>query len=178
MPISSIQATIAKLSIKPPLGGMEPSVSWQLSNCEPVMEPANAPAPLTLPSSLSQPEVTEPVAVLPTEQLLESTTTLVPLIDTTAANPEIANNYILEEVEQRPSRQSPATCTAPSSSSLDLLASLTPEAFNLDSSQKGKQKMNKQSFLQPQNGEGLSRGIKANDDPLSMLDPLWRLNKT
>lgn len=178
MPISSIQATIAKLSIKPPLGGMEPTVSWQLSNCETVMEPANAPALQSLPSSLSEPDVTEPVAILPTEQLLESTQAVVPLIDTTVANPEIANNHMLEEVEQRPSRESPSTCTAPSSSSLDLLASLTPEAFNLDSSQKGKQKMNKQSFLQPQNGEGLSRGTKANDDPLSMLDPLWRLNKT
>ncbi|NWZ38963.1 PTN23 phosphatase, partial [Brachypodius atriceps] len=63
-----------------------------------------------------------------------------------------------------------------SSSSLELLASLTPEAFSLDASLKGKQRMNKQNFLQAQPGEGL-RGPRPSDDPLSMLDPLWTLNK-
>uniref|UniRef100_U3JHC6 Tyrosine-protein phosphatase non-receptor type 23 n=1 Tax=Ficedula albicollis TaxID=59894 RepID=U3JHC6_FICAL len=55
-------------------------------------------------------------------------------------------------------------------------ASLTPEAFSLDASLKGKQRMNKQNFLQAQPGEGL-RGPRPSDDPLSMLDPLWTLNK-
>ncbi|NXA86100.1 PTN23 phosphatase, partial [Melanocharis versteri] len=70
----------------------------------------------------------------------------------------------------------PAAPPASSSSSLELLASLTPEAFSLDASLKGKQRMNKQNFLQAQPGEGL-RGPRPSDDPLSMLDPLWTLNK-
>ncbi|NXS31768.1 PTN23 phosphatase, partial [Pomatostomus ruficeps] len=70
----------------------------------------------------------------------------------------------------------PAGPPASSSSSLELLASLTPEAFSLDASLKGKQRMNKQNFLQAQPGEGL-RGPRPSDDPLSMLDPLWTLNK-
>lgn len=65
----------------------------------------------------------------------------------------------------------------PPSSSLELLASLTPEAFSLDSSLRGKQRMSKQSFLQAHNGQGL-RAARAPDDPLSLLDPLWTLNKT
>ncbi|NXJ24281.1 PTN23 phosphatase, partial [Dicrurus megarhynchus] len=51
-----------------------------------------------------------------------------------------------------------------------------PEAADLDASLKGKQRMNKQNFLQAQPGEGL-RGPRPSDDPLSMLDPLWTLNK-
>ncbi|NXH06625.1 PTN23 phosphatase, partial [Loxia leucoptera] len=70
----------------------------------------------------------------------------------------------------------PAAPPASSSSSLELLASLTPEAFSLDASLKGKQRMNKQNFLQAQPGEGL-RAPRPSDDPLSMLDPLWTLNK-
>lgn len=54
---------------------------------------------------------------------------------------------------------------------------LTPEAFTLDASLKGKQRMNKQNFLQAQTGEGL-RAPRPSDDPLSMLDPLWTLNKS
>ncbi|KAM6315230.1 LOW QUALITY PROTEIN: tyrosine-protein phosphatase non-receptor type 23 [Aegotheles albertisi] len=65
-----------------------------------------------------------------------------------------------------------------SSSSLELLASLTPEAFTLDAALKGKQRMNKQSFLQAQLGQGLRGPPPTTDDPLSMLDPLWTLNKT
>uniref|UniRef100_A0A8C3LZM7 Tyrosine-protein phosphatase non-receptor type 23 n=1 Tax=Chrysolophus pictus TaxID=9089 RepID=A0A8C3LZM7_CHRPC len=70
----------------------------------------------------------------------------------------------------------PAAPPAPTSS-LELLASLTPEAFTLDASLKGKQRMNKQNFLQAQTGEGL-RAPRPSDDPLSMLDPLWTLNKS
>ncbi|KAM6422444.1 LOW QUALITY PROTEIN: tyrosine-protein phosphatase non-receptor type 23 [Rhynochetos jubatus] len=62
-------------------------------------------------------------------------------------------------------------------SSLELLASLRPEAFSLDASPRGKQRVSKQTFLQAQPGEGL-RGPRPPDDPLSMLDPLWTLNKT
>uniref|UniRef100_A0A670JKS7 Tyrosine-protein phosphatase non-receptor type 23 n=1 Tax=Podarcis muralis TaxID=64176 RepID=A0A670JKS7_PODMU len=98
----------------------------------------------------------------------------------------LANSNHLEEESQEESEVPPAPpgaepsaapATAPSSSSLELLASLTPEAFTLDSSLKGRHKVSKQSFLHPQNGEGL-RGTRPSDDPLSMLDPLWTLNKT
>lgn len=43
---------------------------------------------------------------------------------------------------------------------------------------KGKQRVTKQSFLQPAEGQGLhvTRGEEG-DDPLSSLDPLWSLNK-
>uniref|UniRef100_A0A3B3QIR0 Tyrosine-protein phosphatase non-receptor type 23 n=1 Tax=Paramormyrops kingsleyae TaxID=1676925 RepID=A0A3B3QIR0_9TELE len=102
MPISSIQATIAKLSIRPPSSSPDP------------------------PHSLSP---------------------------------------------------SPPMKVSSSSSSLELLASLTPEAFTLDSSSRGKPRINKQSFLQPHNGQGLQRD-PSGDDPLSSLDPLWTLNKT
>lgn len=70
-----------------------------------------------------------------------------------------------------------APSSGPPSSSLELLASLTPEAFSLDSSLRGKQRMSKQNFLQAHNGQGL-RATQPSDDPLSLLDPLWTLNKT
>ncbi|KPP72062.1 tyrosine-protein phosphatase non-receptor type 23-like, partial [Scleropages formosus] len=63
------------------------------------------------------------------------------------------------------------------SSSLELLASLTPEAFTLDSSCRGKSRISKQSFLHPHEGQGL-QGAPSSDDPLSTLDPLWSLNKS
>uniref|UniRef100_A0A452J2S0 Tyrosine-protein phosphatase non-receptor type 23 n=1 Tax=Gopherus agassizii TaxID=38772 RepID=A0A452J2S0_9SAUR len=144
MPISSIQATIAKLSIKPPGGGAVPAA----------------------PASVAQPSLTEHVP--PTSAELPPISTMPVLL------PEAESS---NHVEERPSREPSATSLAPSSSSLELLASLTPEAFSLDSSLRGKPRMNKQSFLQPQNGEGL-RGPRPSDDPLSMLDPLWTLNKT
>ncbi|KAM7230246.1 hypothetical protein CapIbe_018963 [Capra ibex] len=110
VPISSIQATIAKLSIRPPGGVDSPA--------------ASLPGP---------PEEEQPV-------------------------PE-------------------APILGPPSSSLELLASLTPEAFSLDGSLRGKQRMSKQDFLQAHNGQGL-RAARPTDDPLSLLDPLWTLNKT
>uniref|UniRef100_A0A674HCH0 Tyrosine-protein phosphatase non-receptor type 23 n=1 Tax=Taeniopygia guttata TaxID=59729 RepID=A0A674HCH0_TAEGU len=123
VPISSIQATIAKLSIKPGGGpSAEPAEGWG-------GDPGPAPAP-------EEPEV--PLAV--------------------------------------PDGPPAAPPASSSSSSLELLASLTPEAFSLDASLKGKQRMNKQNFLQAQPGEGL-RAPRPSDDPLSMLDPLWTLNK-
>ncbi|XP_027697949.1 tyrosine-protein phosphatase non-receptor type 23 [Vombatus ursinus] len=143
MPISSIQATIAKLSIRPQGGGQEPPPLAFASPAEPLspttpnlLELASPPSPS--PPSSPQPEIPEP-----------------------------------KEESQIPAAPSPG----PSSSSLELLASLTPEAFSLDSSLRGKQRMNKQSFLQAHNGQGL-RGTGPSDDPLSLLDPLWTLNKT
>ncbi|XP_012883521.1 PREDICTED: tyrosine-protein phosphatase non-receptor type 23 [Dipodomys ordii] len=77
--------------------------------------------------------------------------------------------------EQPPLPEAPSL--GPPSSSLELLASLTPEAFSLDSSLRGKQRMSKQNFLQAHNGQGL-KAARPGDDPLSLLDPLWTLNKT
>ncbi|CAM5121048.1 unnamed protein product [Natator depressus] len=169
MPISSIQATIAKLSIRPPGGSPEPPPNWQLPEPAAAPEAASPGGVPAAPDSVAQPSLTEPVP--PTSAELppaDSTPTMpVPLPEAESSN----------HVEERPSREPSAPSLAPSSSSLELLASLTPEAFSLDSSLKGKPRMSKQSFLQPQNGEGL-RGPRPSDDPLSMLDPLWTLNKT
>nr|XP_056713733.1 tyrosine-protein phosphatase non-receptor type 23 [Euleptes europaea] len=149
MPISSIQATIAKLSIRPPLGGLESSANGQLSEPLPAMDNAAALQPPSHPV----------FADYGRSGSLE----LAPPLSPPAPPPGLE----------------PAATPAapPSSSSLELLASLTPEAFTLDSALKGRHKTSKQSFLRPQNGDGL-RGTRPSDDPLSMLDPLWTLNKT
>ncbi|XP_055659648.1 tyrosine-protein phosphatase non-receptor type 23 isoform X1 [Falco peregrinus] len=161
MPISSIQATIAKLSIKPGGSSTEPG-----AGCGP--DPAPLPDttdPEVLPDGVMDgggapsPEPSPPGPPIPE-----------PPADTQSSN------HVAESPEA-PGGQPVAPPAAPSSSSLELLASLTPEAFSLDASLKGKQRMNKQNFLQAQTGEGL-RGPRPSDDPLSMLDPLWTLNKT
>ncbi|KAE8595341.1 hypothetical protein XENTR_v10015700 [Xenopus tropicalis] len=181
MPISSIQATIAKLSIKPCPGGTENPASYQLP---PTLDSwANEPAtsnvlPPEVPSSTPQPDLT-PMAV---SMEYQPSQTLPPaaangnsvLLTESAA--DVSNHLPMAAGEAVPKAEPPpVTSTTASSSSLNLLASLTAEAFNLDSAQKGKQKMSKQNFLQPQNGGGLVRGSMAADDPLSMLDPLWTL---
>ncbi|KAG8521527.1 Tyrosine-protein phosphatase non-receptor type 23, partial [Galemys pyrenaicus] len=144
VPISSIQATIAKLSIRPP-GGLEaPAASLPGPAESPGLPPDSLPESTQLPSS-SPPPLSSP--------LLE------------APQPE----------EEQPVPEAPTS--GPPSSSLELLASLTPEAFSLDSSLRGKQRMSKQNFLQAHNGQGL-RAARPTDDPLSLLDPLWTLNKT
>ncbi|XP_062424643.1 LOW QUALITY PROTEIN: tyrosine-protein phosphatase non-receptor type 23 [Rhea pennata] len=166
MPISSIQATIAKLSIKPAGAGAEPGGSW-------TPEPAAAPEALdgevmpALPESAPDgvgPPVPEPPA--PGPPLPEAPST-----------PESSNPAEEAAAPAAPRGEVALPPAAPCSSSLELLASLTPEAFTLDASLKGKQRMNKQNFLQAQPGEGL-RGPRPSDDPLSLLDPLWTLNKT
>ncbi|XP_036986204.2 tyrosine-protein phosphatase non-receptor type 23 isoform X2 [Artibeus jamaicensis] len=146
VPISSIQATIAKLSIRPTAGLDSPAA------CLPC--PVEPPGPGPLPASLQ--ESTQPPSSSPPP--LSS-----PLPETPQAE------------EEQPVPEAPSL--GPPSSSLELLASLTPEAFSLDSSLRGKQRMSKQNFLQAPNGQGL-RGDRPTDDPLSLLDPLWTLNKT
>ncbi|XP_037705711.1 tyrosine-protein phosphatase non-receptor type 23 isoform X2 [Choloepus didactylus] len=144
VPISSIQATIARLSIRPP-GGMDiPPASLPGPAELPTLPPASLMEPPQLPASSPPPPPSPlPEAPQPEEELL---------------------------VPETPS-------LGPPSSSLELLASLTPEAFSLDSSLRGKQRMSKQNFLQAHNGQGL-RAARPTDDPLSLLDPLWTLNKT
>ncbi|XP_042330691.1 tyrosine-protein phosphatase non-receptor type 23 [Sceloporus undulatus] len=188
MPISSIQATIAKLSIRPPSGGAEPPTNGQQ-----LLEPP----PLTATASVSvvpAPPAPPPQLAVPDHQVPGATEPPPPLSPPAEAvggpSPAENSNHVEEEKEGEgdekdqqlalPGPEPPtstALAMAPSSSSLELLASLTPEAFTLDNSLKGRHRMNKQSFLQPQNGEGL-RGARPSDDPLSMLDPLWTLNKT
>ncbi|XP_032039170.1 tyrosine-protein phosphatase non-receptor type 23 [Aythya fuligula] len=172
--ISSIQATIAKLSIKPTGAGGEIGGGWGL---EPAPMPDSAPpeALPALPDGVldgvtdgSTAPIPEPTPPAPPEPLPEAE----------------SSNHVEEETPKPPPADPPGPpqppqppASAPSSSSLELLASLTPEAFTLDASLKGKQRMNKQNFLQAQTGEGL-RGPRPTDDPLSMLDPLWTLNKS
>uniref|UniRef100_A0A8C5MWF0 Tyrosine-protein phosphatase non-receptor type 23 n=1 Tax=Leptobrachium leishanense TaxID=445787 RepID=A0A8C5MWF0_9ANUR len=178
MPISSIQATIAKLSIKPNSGVME---SPSHSQTPPLPEPAlnDQVSDDFLPGFTTNPPHPDlDVQVNPEPQAF-----LVPAVFNGSAlpvpdaAPEPINHHAPTTVEMMPNPE-PASTTGPSSSSLNLLASMTPETFNLDSPQRGKQKMSKHSFLQPQNGGGLTRGSSAAGDPLSMLDPLWTLNKT
>ncbi|KAM6087150.1 LOW QUALITY PROTEIN: tyrosine-protein phosphatase non-receptor type 23 [Chlamydotis macqueenii] len=150
VPISSIQATIAKLSVKP--GGPEPPPAPEPPLPDGAPDGVGAPLPAPSPPC---PPLPEPPAA-----------------------PQ-SSNHLAESPEEPPGGEQPAAppAAAPSSSSLELLASLTPEAFSLDAAAKGKQRMNKQSFLQAQPGEGL-RAPRPSDDPLSLLDPLWTLNKT
>ncbi|KAM5292685.1 tyrosine-protein phosphatase non-receptor type 23 [Ctenodactylus gundi] len=142
VPISSIQATIAKLSIRPP-GSLDSAAALLPGPAEsPGLPPPSLPEPTPIPCS-PPPLSPLPEAPQPEEELPE---------------PE-------------------ASSSGPPSSSLELLASLTPEAFSLDDSVRGKQRMSKQNFLQAHNGQGL-RAAQPSDDPLSLLDPLWTLNKT
>ncbi|XP_027625097.1 tyrosine-protein phosphatase non-receptor type 23 [Tupaia chinensis] len=144
VPISSIQATIAKLSIRPP-GSLESPAVIMPGPAEPAgPPPPNLPESTPIPPS-SPPPIPSPLPEAPQAE------------------------------EQQPVPEAPSL--GPPSSSLELLASLTPEAFSLDSSLRGKQRMSKQNFLQAHNGQGL-RAARPSDDPLSLLDPLWTLNKT
>ncbi|CAI5789282.1 tyrosinenon-receptorprotein phosphatase non-receptor type 23 [Podarcis lilfordi] len=183
MPISSIQATIAKLSIRPPLGGAEPSSA---NGQQPEPLPLAVPAPPAGPPQTAFADLGCPVTSTEPAPTLSPPATPAPAAPEAAGCCAAENSNHLEEESQEESEVPPAPpgaepsaapAAAPSSSSLELLASLTPEAFTLDSSLKGRHKVSKQSFLQPQNGEGL-RGTRPSDDPLSMLDPLWTLNKT
>ncbi|OXB69971.1 UNVERIFIED_CONTAM: hypothetical protein H355_000507 [Colinus virginianus] len=167
VPISSIQATIAKLSIKPAGGGGEGGAD-------------TAPAPNAAPV-----EAVPPNAAMDGGVGMDGGTVLVdgstaPVPEPPPVMDEAESSDLVEENHPPPPAAPPApahTSTTTSSSSLELLASLTPEAFTLDASLKGKQRMNKQNFLQAQTGEGL-RAPRPSDDPLSMLDPLWTLNKS
>ncbi|XP_039940213.1 tyrosine-protein phosphatase non-receptor type 23 isoform X1 [Hirundo rustica] len=166
VPISSIQATIAKLSVKAGGPSAEPAEGCGGEPApNPAPDPAAPEAPAVVPDGVVD-GVGAPEAELPVPEAPADTE---------------SSNHVRGESPEGPAEQPqpPAAPPAPSSSSsssLELLASLTPEAFSLDASLKGKQRMNKQNFLQAQPGEGL-RGPRPSDDPLSMLDPLWTLNK-
>ncbi|XP_025031555.1 tyrosine-protein phosphatase non-receptor type 23 [Python bivittatus] len=188
IPISSIQATIARLSIRPLPGGAEPSPNGRPTEPPPsasladaALLPASAsaaPLVLTEPGCVASAEPTPPFSPPATPASGLPETVGPPPLDHSGPMEQESNEGKMGSLPGRPGVEPSASAPAPpSSSSLELLASLTPEAFTLDSSLKGRHKVSKQSFLQPQNGEGL-RGALPSDDPLSKLDPLWTLNKT
>ncbi len=181
MPISSIQATVAKLSIRPPSFDHElepgqdqmPSVSEAVSTVEPdstdmTLQPSQDPLYEAMPDSISPP-LSCTSSPGKTQSPSSPSGQGNGFTGSTPASPVTNHHPATEAVSHAPS--------PPPSSSLDLLASLTPEAFNMDSANRGKQRINKQSFLQPQEGKGLQRTPEG-DDPLSSLDPLWTLNKS
>ncbi|KAG7469840.1 hypothetical protein MATL_G00133110 [Megalops atlanticus] len=185
MPISSIQATIAKLSIRPP-GASEhdPGQDLPPSALDDVLfqgdlELIPGTAPTTqdpqpsesLPASLSPPPPPprRRIPPLPDQEHGNG-------LDGPAPASATANHHDDPAPAPAPGLP-PALGSSSSSSSLELLASLTPEAFTLDSACRGKQRISKQSFLQPHEGLGL-QVTQSEDDPLSNLDPLWTLNKT
>lgn len=161
MPISSIQATIAKLSIRPPSAtdpsleapcGVEEHVGPAFDSLSDVQAPPTEP-----PSSLSPP-LTSPTHSPPPNGLDAPSSP--------PASPSV-------------SPPPPPASSAPAPSSLELLAAMTPEAFSMEGGGKGKQRVTKQSFLQPAEGQGIHgtpRGEEG-DDPLGSLDPLWSLGK-
>lgn len=180
MPISSIQATIAKLSIRPPsatdpameaafgleeqVGSIHPDLD-SLADVQALQYPC-PPADPQPPSSFSPP-LTSPTHSPPPPNGLDAVS---------PCTPPPANHQPVPEAT--PSVSPPPASSAPAPSSLELLAALTPEAFSMEGGGKGKQRVTKQSFLQPAEGQGLhgTRGEEG-DDPLSSLDPLWSLNK-
>lgn len=167
VPISSIQATIAKLSIKPGGPSAEPGEGWGAEPA-PAPDPVEPEVPLVIPDGVVDGVGAAPGPESPAPR---------PPVPEPSGDTENSNHVGGESPEGPGGPPEPPTApAASSSSSLELLASLTPEAFSLDASLKGKQRMNKQNFLQAQPGEGL-RGPRPSDDPLSMLDPLWTLNK-
>lgn len=172
MPISSIQATIAKLSIRPP------------SLTEPDAEPAFSGEEATFAvvpdlGLLGEHQSPQHLTEAPPSPLLSQ-----PLTSPThCASPP---NGLDAAAASSPSSDTPPVSAVPSASpppvlsSLELLASLTPEAFSMEGAGggRGKQRVTKQSFLQAAEGQGL-QGSRAEegDDPLCSLDPLWTLNK-
>lgn len=184
MPISSIQATIAKLSIRPPSAtdpameapyGLEEQVGAVLPGLDSLgdiqllqdLSPPTDPQP---PSSFSPPLISPTHSPPPAPPNgLDAASPCTP--------PPAANHQPVPEAT--PSVSPPPAPSAPAPTSLELLAAMTPEAFSMEGGGKGKHRVTKQSFLQPAEGQGLhgTRVGEEGDDPLSSLDPLWSLGK-
>lgn len=179
MPISSIQATIAKLSIRPP--SADPAMEGSAS-CGPEEQfGTQSPSPDSMGDVQLLPDPCPPADPQPPSSLSPS------LTSPTHSPPPPNGLDALSPSSPPPANHQPAPEPAPSSispppassaSSLELLASLTPEAFSLEGGGRGKQRVTKQNFLQPAEGQGI-HGTRGDDgsDPLSSLDPLWSLNK-
>ncbi|XP_066498812.1 tyrosine-protein phosphatase non-receptor type 23 isoform X2 [Hoplias malabaricus] len=175
MPISSIQATIAKLSIRPPSVEFEQEPSQNLMPPPSAAEPESPAVPAHPAQDPSSTDIA-PASLSPPLSCSSSPT------KAQSPSPPVRHGNGFEGSPQTSPVSSlhlppPGAAAPPASSSLDLLASLTPEAFTLDNTYRGKQRISKQSFLQPQEGQGL-QGLPQGDDPLSALDPLWTLNKS
>lgn len=163
LPISSIQATIAKLSVRPP------SATDLSLDCGPEEHPLpDSPTPGS-PSDLTPPLST------PT---LSPTKALTPPPSHNNGDDNNNNNGV-RATSPDPKPEPAENLATPAPSSLELLASLAPEAFSMEGGGKGKQRVTKQSFLHPAEGQGL-HGTRTQEegDPLSSLDPLWSLNKS
>ncbi|KAM4601069.1 tyrosine-protein phosphatase non-receptor type 23 isoform 2-T2 [Polymixia lowei] len=180
MPISSIQATIAKLSIRPPSAtdpamdaGGPCSPEEQVSTSPPDLPPAGDVQPSRDPSPPAEPRPPSSSPVLsPSGQGSPPPPNGVDVCS--PSSPPASSDHPVPEAGPGTSPTPP-----PVSSSLELLASMTPEAFSMEGGGRGKQRVTKQSFLQPAEGQGL-QGTRetGGDDPLSSLDPLWSLNKS
>lgn len=178
MPISSIQATVAKLSIRPPSVDHEQDPNQDQMSFASEAPSTGDPEPTDTSQDPISYEAVPDFISPPLSCTSSPGKTQSPsppsshgngFTGSTPASP-ISNHHLSMEAE-------PPAPFPPTASSLDLLASLTPEAFTLDSAYRGKQRISKQSFLQPQEGKGL-QGPPEGDDPLSSLDPLWTLNKS
>uniref|UniRef100_A0A667YMZ0 Tyrosine-protein phosphatase non-receptor type 23 n=1 Tax=Myripristis murdjan TaxID=586833 RepID=A0A667YMZ0_9TELE len=191
MPISSIQATIAKLSIRPP-SATDPAMDAG-APCGPEDQAFSTSPDLSVVGDLQPPEDASPLADLPPPSSSFSPPLSSPSSSPTKVHspppngidaappclPPEANHHPEAAPSVSPPPPAVAPSSAPAPSSLELLASLTPEAFSMEGGGKGKQRVTKQSFLQPAEGQGL-QGTReeGGDDPLSSLDPLWSLNKS
>ncbi|CAB1334339.1 unnamed protein product [Coregonus sp. 'balchen'] len=160
MTISSIQATIAKLSIRPP-SATDPAMDPGLNIGAP-LDPSPSEPP---PSSLS-PSSPEKVQSPP----LNGVDAIAP------SSAPTANNHVVPEVTP-----DPAPPSGPAPNSLELLASLTPEAFSMEGGGgKGKHRVTKQSFLQPARGPGPPPGAlrgggrRPPEQPRPPLEPSTR----
>ncbi|XP_056142131.1 tyrosine-protein phosphatase non-receptor type 23 [Lampris incognitus] len=180
MPISSIQATIAKLSIRPPsatdsafdsdapcgLEEQDVATPPELCVAGDFQEPSPPSEPLppsTFKLPFSSPPTSPAKVYSPPPNGVDAAS---------PSSPQAANHHPVPEAEAPPP-------SVPAPSSLELLASLTPEAFSMEGGGRGKQRVTKQSFLQLAEGQGLHGGqANEGDDPLSSLDPLWSLNKS
>ncbi|XP_041045642.1 tyrosine-protein phosphatase non-receptor type 23 isoform X1 [Carcharodon carcharias] len=193
LPISSIQATIAKLSIKTSAGTIGDGKLNSLPSVDPSFalwsDSQTATLPLPIDNLLQQDlmvEVTS-AATEPTtpSQMTPSNRPLAAEINNMSS--EICDSTQEEDkmkvsLGNHPATSQPATTNHimgidSKTTSLDLLASLTAEAFTLDTNPRNRQKISKHNFLQPQDGQGL-QATHTGEDPLSLLDPLWTLNKT
>lgn len=182
MPISSIQATVAKLSIRPPSIDHEQEPSQDQIPFASEAASIGEPDPTNMPLQPSQDPLyyeAMPDSISPPLSCTSSPgKTQSPSPPGGHGNGFTGSTPVSPVSNHHPSTEAaPHAPSPPTSSSLDLLASLTPEAFTLDSAHRGKQRINKQSFLHPQEGKGL-QGPPEGDDPLSSLDPLWTLNKS
>ncbi|XP_067887544.1 tyrosine-protein phosphatase non-receptor type 23 [Heterodontus francisci] len=192
LPISSIQATIAKLSIKTPTGIMGDSKRNSLPSIDPSFDMWSDSQTSTLPLStdLQQQDllatvtsaVTEPTApsqMTPSSRSLTIETNNVSSdsCDSTQELDKMKVSLGNHPVASQPAATNHSASADNKVTSLDLLASLTAEAFTLDTNPRNRQKISKHNFLQPQDGQGL-QATHTGEDPLSLLDPLWTLNKT